>query len=129
MTNWKKDRFLIATAEGPEWISGWSYRGLGVDLRKPGEWFVTHLGSGHRVCGITGTKFMALQIASEIAECGDWDFDGLAGHLNRDPEIATNAAVACLKYPDIVTFKSGGRSGKPFQGHEAVARTIAEMRA
>lgn len=93
---WKPETFPIAV--GPQSIdrrAGYTYRGLGLHMvmkaspkgRRPPRWKLTHLGSGHGVAHIDGAVADAFPIASEIAECSEWDFDGLNGWRNRDPEL------------------------------------------
>lgn len=97
---WMPADFLVACGREPTLRAGYVYRGLGLVLsvrgspkgrRKP-IWALTHLGSGHALCLIEGDVKTAFPIASEIAELGDWDWDGFEGYKNRDPELLTRAS-------------------------------------
>ncbi len=71
-------------------VNGNIYKGLGIHMkqyRNPTIWCVTHLNSGHRIAYITANSKKALQIATEIAHISEWDFDGLEGWKNRDPDL------------------------------------------
>lgn len=94
---WREEKFLIASGG----ISltmvrfGFTYRGLGMwktsrgspKGRRPPTWSLTHLGTGHRVCLIHCHMVEAFGVATEMAECGDWDFDSLVGWKDRDPDL------------------------------------------
>lgn len=96
---WQPDTFLLAVDQPPHTkrVEGYVYRGLGIHQssggspkgrRKP-EWVVTHLGSGCSIASIAGDVATAFPVATKIAECGDWDFIGIDGWRNRDPEIGS----------------------------------------
>lgn len=101
---WQPASFLVAmmAQDEPTLIAGYTYRGLGLSLnyktkaRRPKKdgtrtmrefWTLTHVGSGHRVCGFEGNVAAVFPLAWEVANLGDWDFDGLYGWKNRDPEL------------------------------------------
>lgn len=127
--SWEPAEFLIATIGGPVGVSGYVYRSLGLHMtargspkgRRRQKWALTHLGSGHRLCFISGKAEVAFPIASEIAECGDWDWDGFRGYLNRDPEISKRALSIIDGHPEC----SRGRG----TSSESVAQEIAIARA
>lgn len=109
---WKPGSYPIAC--GPQHIGhreGYTYRGLGLHKvsDKP-EWNLTHLGSGHAVAVIKGTVAEAFPIATEIAESADWDFDGLNGWRNRDPELPAKVMAIMAKYKKRVKRKGGNPS-------------------
>jgi hypothetical protein len=124
---WRRDKFLIALPEKPERLLGWTYRGLGLDQRGRTEWVVTHLGTGYRICKIKGPRFMAFQIATEIAECGEWDFIGISGHLNRDPELRKKAGTILAAYCETVEWKKSEHTGSAFHVDDGPARRVMEM--
>lgn len=92
--------------------------------RRPPSWHLTHLGSGLLICRIEGKVSEAFVIASEIADCGDWDFDGPDGWKNRDLELPHKVVAIGKKYPKAVTVKAGHHPNT-----ETVARAVAMARA
>lgn len=131
---WAPQKFLVAvgwSTDGTHEISGYAYRGLGLAMtikgspkgRRAPRWTLTHLGSGHAVCAIIGHVKDAFPIATEIAECGDWSFDGLTGWKNVDPELADKFSAIRTKHAKLI--KSGGNGSRS----EAIASAIAIARA
>ena len=128
---WQETTFLIATRNGPDERRGFIYRGLGVFKvlpsslkgRRPPRWSVTHLGSGHQVALIDAHMVEAFNIATEIAECGEWDFDSLEGWRDRDPTL--------LKKRDAILLRHGEKcpEHRREEKNHDVARAIAEARA
>jgi hypothetical protein len=92
---WEPANYLVAGHFGPYSVPGYVYRGLGLHRslegspkgRRPPTWTLTHLGSGHAVCRLKGTVAVVFPIGFQIAECSDWEFDGLDGWKNRDPQL------------------------------------------
>lgn len=129
---WKAETFYIAAWWGAYAVAGYTYRALGLHMqikgspkgRRPPSWALTHLGSGHCICQIKGKVADALPIATDIAECGDWDFDGLDGWKNRDPNLPAKVITITDRYAKQVSRMGGRREG----AHE-VAAEIARMRA
>lgn len=131
---WQPNEFLIADTWSPEKchkVAGYTCRGLGIHVviqgspkgRRPPTWSLTHLGSGHVVVRIAGKVAEAFLIASEIAECSEWDaFDGLDGWRNTDPGLPDKVREIMTRYPKAVSRGGGWHS------HEA-ARAIATARA
>lgn len=130
---WEPADFLIADRWSPEGchkVAGHTHCGLGIYIcikgspkgRRGPTWSLRHLGSGHTVCLIEGKVAVAFLIASEIAECGDWSFDGLKGYVNVDPEIPEKCRTIFAKYPKAVRRGGGNQS-------EESARAIAMARA
>lgn len=116
---WDADKFFVASLfEGPHKEAGYVYRGLGLRMvmrgspkgRRPPLWALTHLGTGHRICTIRGLAAAAFPIATEIAECGEWGFDGLKGYINMDPELVIKCKAVIDHYPKIVNYGGGGSS-------------------
>ncbi len=105
---WADARYEVA-ANKPMVIDGFAYRGLGMHLVRQGQmflsvpmWCLTHLGSGHGLCLIAGHTREAFGIATEIAECGDWDFTGLQGWENRDPQLADKFRIVVTRHQDRI---------------------------
>ena len=130
---WDPADFLIAdtwSEAGFHKVAGYAHLGLGIHMiikgspkgRRPPLWSLRHLGSGHTVCMIEGKVAVAFAIASEIAECGDWSFDGLKGYVNVDPEIPEKFRTIYAKYPKAIRRGSGPQN-------ENSARAIAVARA
>jgi|SRR5580658_10612236 hypothetical protein len=91
---WKRDLFLTVNNVHKR-VAGFTYRGLGLRQtfrgspkgRRPPMWSLYHLGTGHGLCHFSLPEDRAFAFATRLAECGDWDFDGLDGWMNRDPEL------------------------------------------
>jgi hypothetical protein len=107
------------------------YRGLGLKMvfraspkgRRPPMWTVYHLGTGHVVCNFNLHEGPALVLATEIAECGNWDFDGLQGWRNVDPDLPDKFRAIRAAHSEAKFLNSSGHQS------EEVARAIAETRA
>lgn len=129
-SQWRHARFNIAYPGGPVARMGRVYVGLGMFQAAPGSpkgrrpptWSLTHLGTGHCVVSIKAPEPLALTIATEIAEAGDWSFDGLQGYKNQFPDAAEKVGAIMRRYVGKVT-RTGGKS------HEGVAQQIAQARA
>jgi hypothetical protein len=101
---WQPATYDIALASrctAPQ--SGLVYKGLGIastgELGPYGEiWLLTHLGSGHAFLKIRGTKEEALAIATEVADCADWNFHGLTGYKNEQPDLPSRLAEVIVKH-------------------------------
>lgn len=124
---WHPGHFLICCFSDVETASGWIYRGLAMRFafpgspkgRRPPGWVLTHMGSGHAVCTIDAHETEAFAIATEIAECGEWDFDGLRGYINRDPTLREKYGAVAAKYPKQIS-----RVGGPHQNDAAAAAVV-----
>lgn len=93
LANWSPAEFLIATAAAePEIVAGYAYRGLGMHFLKwpSRHWELIHLNTGHVVMHVFANAKRAFPIAAKIADMIDWDFDGLDGWRNRDPNLREN---------------------------------------
>lgn len=125
---WSPSSFLIAIKSGTLEVSGYVYRGLGLHIqsqkrgKSPPIWNLTHLGSGHAVCSIRGSVRTAFSIATKISESSDWDFDGIAGWKNRDPDLAIKTLAVINEHPKICR-RTGGTSD------DEIARAIVLRRA
>ena len=128
---WKPDSFLLAEISGPRSVPGYIYKGLGLHQvfkaspkgRRPPTWGLTHLGTGLNVCFIQGTVATAFPVATQIAECGDWDFDGPDGWRNHDPDLPAKAMEI------INAHGMCKRGGNDSPVTREVARQVAMARA
>ena len=122
---WQPDTFLIATWRGVAKQIGRTYAGLGMaqllHMFPPTGWILTHLGTGHEVCQITAHEPQAFALADQIAALGDWDFDGLEGWRNRDPDLMQRLHAFLKLHPEAT------RSGLN-NHYEEFAREIAMAR-
>lgn len=100
---WQPASYLIATPAGPQEAEGFTYRGIGLHLvwsmkgrrpRKDGtrktheRWSVTHVNTGHLIrVFVDLPRDQMLRAATALAELTEWDFDGLDGWKNRDPDL------------------------------------------
>lgn len=107
---WEPDRYMVASALGePQEVAGYSYRGLGLHLvnapspkgRRPGVWSLTHLNSGHRIAFVLGNVPTALAAAAKVAKLGEWDFEGVSGWRNRDPELPARLGALIAATPAL----------------------------
>jgi hypothetical protein len=128
---WPAGKFEIATPYGPQVKSGYVWKGLGLWLldagspkgrRKP-RWNLTHIGTGHLVGNLVGDVRTAFPVATDVADAGDWTFDGPGGWQNQFPDVKERMSELLARYPTI--FSRGGNSG---QDHEQ-ARDIAMRRS
>ncbi len=128
---WVPADFLIATSTGPSRVLGYVYRGVGLSTemkaspkgRRPPRWVLTHLGSGHKICAISGDGKTVFPIAAEIAEATEWDFDSLRGWVDRDPEAPQKLWTIASAHKEIILNSRYGESS------ERVACQIATERA
>lgn len=131
--SWKPASFKIAVPPEPRIVAGYEYRGLGLHMsmrpspkgQRPPTWDLSHLNSGHRVLSIKGNVADAFPIATEIAECGDWTFDGLDGWRNVEPELPEKVVAIAARYAKRCTLRGAGGHDEP--DHE-MARTICANR-
>lgn len=125
---WVPDKFMIALPWGPEIRKGFTYNGIGVHLvlkgspkgrRKP-RWHISHLGTGHAIAYVEVAAEKLQQIVTEIAEAGDWTFDGLDGWKNQFPDAPDKLREISGRYP---VRRLGGAGNL-----EHVAQSIAAAR-
>lgn len=116
---WSFGNFHIANLTGPERVAGYSYRGLGLDKR--GEWVLSHLATGLKIARLGAGKPLALRVATEIAEAGDWDFDAPEGLLNRFPD----AGERVHKILQAHGFAGVGPRSKLTEEMRSVCRDVA----
>jgi hypothetical protein len=91
--------------------------------RRPPTWRLTHLGSGHAIASIVGTTARTFPIASEIAECGDWSFEGLEGWKNVEPDLPQKLVDIAERHKKYCKVRAGGG------GNAEIARSIAMARS
>lgn len=127
---WKSEDFLIAAPGGPSSRHGFVYRGLGVHKiigasprgRRPPLWSVTHLGSGHRVGNIHAHIVRAFDIATMVAECVEWDWNGLDGYRNIEPDLAQKLRDFVNQFGKEFALTSGSGYDKESALEIAMAR-------
>ncbi len=129
---WIYQPYKIASPAGIKTVDGLTYKGIGIHMKfpsgvvKPPFWEITHLNSGHRICYIAAPLERTRQIATEIADMADWDFQGLEGWRNLDPEIRDKMNAIEEKYhPDIVR-KGGKHPLDPDQAREIMLKRLDE---
>lgn len=128
--SWEPEVYKIASFAGPHPVAGYVYRGLGLHIRvsaspkgrKPPTWTLTHLNTGHSICNLTGKVADVFPVAAEVAECGDWTFEGLHGWKNMDPELGFRTKAIAEKHPGVCAYRHGVTSD------EKIAREIAAER-
>lgn len=125
---WTLNKFLTATPGGVREVEGYVYRGLGVTISVAGGllaplWKIPHLGSGHPVAHIKAERKRAIAIATEIAECADWDFLGLYGWKNLEPNIIQKVDVIKAKYPSAFHQKKNTKPRCEDQAREIMLRS------
>jgi hypothetical protein len=113
---WTPGKFLRATFfEGTIETSGYLYRGLRLFMvhrgspkgRRPPTWSLIHLNSGHEVARIKGSVAEVFQIASEIAECVDWNFNGVDGWRNEQPDLPKLLRAVAARNPERIEIIGG----------------------
>lgn len=78
MYNWQHSSFKTAAPQGSLLVSGFVYKGLGLDAVWDEEldsedWVVTHLASDTQLGSIVGLDLSeALKLATSFADIGDW---------------------------------------------------------
>lgn len=100
---WQRARFDLASGIAIRPVRGIVCGGLGLALlsatkarykRKDGTrkvwsyWVLAHLNTGHAVASFYDTDIDRLMpVVAEIEALGDWDFAGLEGWRNSEPEL------------------------------------------
>lgn len=89
---WKPAQYQVHHGSTAVTVVGYTYRELGLHMLtergKVPTWSLTHLGTGLRICNITGKVAVSFPVATEIAEAGDWGFISMVGYKDRFPESA-----------------------------------------
>lgn len=132
---WRPEDYLLAVSVEPytSKVSGYTYRGLGLHVldagspggrRKP-TWRLTHLGTGCSLADIKGDVATAFPVATEIAECSDWDFISLDGWRDRDPEIGAKVNAIIGRHKNATRAKGAATR----EMTEIAAQSVAMARA
>lgn len=114
VVTWQASSYQIANPGGTRAVVGVVFKGLGLHMvappspkgRVPGYWVLTHLNSGHRIAALTGPAAQVKAVATEVAELTDWDFAGVDGYRNMDPELPKRFAEVTKRHPGM--FRVGG---------------------
>jgi hypothetical protein len=129
--SWVAGNIHCAAREGFFIKPGYTYKGLGLRMiqapspkgRRPAEWLIIHLGSGHGIAVVAGTVSDVFPIVHELAEAGDWTFIGLDGWRNQFPEAKAATRAWLQRY---------SKFQRPFQALgriESAARAVAMARS
>lgn len=89
-------------------VSGWVCGGIGIYREYPGCYSVTHIWTGFKITEIIANQKRALQLFSEIAALTDWEFLGLEGWKNRDPDLRDKVCAWRSLYAETQDYE--GRS-------------------
>ena len=109
MTNnpWVPGEYFISSANGPEKVSGYLWRGLCLGRhgwgipRSKRRWTLTHFGSGGCVTQFIGDDETVFPVASEIAKCSDWTlFDLVNGWKQTDPDLPAKVEAILRAHPE-----------------------------
>lgn len=101
---WVPDK--IKRALGPDIVIdvGWTYRHLGlVDIGSE-HWWIIHLNTGHGIAMMVGDPIEVMAVATEIAEATNWDFEGLTGWKNYDPDLPKKMGEIWARNPDVMPY-------------------------
>lgn len=128
MSLWKPGKILIVFFDQPTWRPGFEYRGVGLfklmggmpELGFDPHWGVYHLGSGHFVIDIQADEPEVFEIATEIADAGDWTFDGPGGWQNQFPDLWERLGEIQARHPGRLT-----RPGT-HENHEAAFEVLIQ---
>lgn len=92
------------------------WNGSPKGLRAP-AWTLTHIGTGHTVCNFEARD--PFPFADAVVDAGNWQFSGLDGYKNLDPDLPTKVRQVLRSSPNAKLLSAGGRSD------EAAARAVA----
>lgn len=110
---WTRGAVTCALASGPVQKPGFTYRGLGLVVdpanpdRRYDRWTVIHLGSGHEVCSLRRVPGV-IDLATTIADLGDWTFSGLKGWENMSPDLPAKLRALRARFPEIIEAPASG---------------------
>jgi hypothetical protein len=124
-TKWVKGNYWVGAGGRPRHVSGWTYNGCGLTSRGAAVWGLHHLNTGHNIACIKLARFGAFQVATEIAECGDWSFLGIMGPINSDPDLFKRVKSLMDGYAPDVLY--GEANPYTIACDERMARQVAEM--
>jgi hypothetical protein len=105
---WKRERYLVAKGESLANVDGITAKGLGMSIVRPHVIFaqaaitaIHHLGSGHLLCYVKGDFGIAARVAVDLISCGDWEFGGLEGWKNADPDLTLKVQAVLKKHARV----------------------------
>lgn len=122
---WQPCKFKVASkpVNGEPRIEekeGFSFKGLGLFKWKLRQvWSVTHLGSGHNIFCVRGQFKYAVEIATMLANLGDWSFSGLRGADTIDPDLRLKTEMLYRMF-SAYCFQNGS-----MERNEMMAEVIA----
>lgn len=127
---WRRDTFGVATDDGVKTVTGMVANGLGLRQLRQGAIFgprpvfqVVHLGSGHTICMIEATPDQTAKLVAEMLQLTEtWEFDGLTGWQNIDPDLSLKVQDLLTRHAAIVRTGASGPD-------DFLARKIARERA
>lgn len=111
-------------------VSGFCYKGIGItahgqDCDCAGKgvevWSVTHTGSGHRIFNVKGSFGIVVEIATLLANLGDWEFMGLRGFSNMSLDLFDKVQMLYQMFTGYC-FQNEKESGR----NEELADVIAK---
>jgi len=112
---WSPATILAASWSGPQPRPGLVYRGVAItpnrskrQRRATDSWTLYHFNTGLSIGDIRTDEVEAFHVATLIAECGDWEFEGPQGWRNADPELAEKVREIASAFPFI--YIGGGYS-------------------
>lgn len=125
----KAEKVRFASGATIEHEPGWTYNHLGLLRSGPFMapiWTIVHLNSGHSIGVIKGTTRGLEQMqdmVAEIADAGDWSFDGLDGFRNQFPDAPDRVREIITRHIGSAKVVATGASPNP-----VAARTVALLR-
>lgn len=114
--------FHIATPKGPEEVSGFVWRFLGIHSEAPDRWAVTHIPSGHKVGVIGASFFTAKLILRELSSISDWGFTEMKAWKLADPSLPEKVLGFERECEEFWVASGKG-------GSQAVASEVARLNA
>lgn len=127
VVTWQPGSFVFASQDGhakPRRADGVQYRGLAlINSGRRNEWAILHVNTGFTLCFLLrALPSKAVEIATEFAECGDWDFSGPNGWQNLEPELMERCLEISERYGAHVDWGDGDA------GSAEVAQAVAAAR-
>lgn len=124
--NWFPGEFYSACFSTAELEYGWVSNGVAMQKlwnaspkgRRPPAWGMYHCGSGHRICIIEAHEAEAFKIGDQVVALTDWNFDGLEGWKNTDPDLMKRFSALIGRLGKAIRTGGGGSS---HEGAQAVA--------
>lgn len=94
--DWQVGEFMSCQTDELVPTKGWTKRGVGLYRNALGLWWLVHLNTGHGIVrlGIEDLDGLGHELRHEIivwadavVDAADWDFDGIHGWRNRNPDL------------------------------------------